>query len=106
MIGSPRKVSDSFPIDFVEIQANPNPTSRTNIRRHEKSLCIVSDQAALLAEARLAAKRDHTVAVMIEEIIREILFANSKDDVPVADCFVRDFRQSLAYLNQPLTTVF
>ena len=56
-------------------------------------------------QVRLAAKRDLAVAVMIEEIVSEILFANSKDDVTVADWFVRDLRQRLANLNQPFTTM-
>ena len=93
MIGLPRKVGYSFPIDFVEIEPNPNPTSRTKISRDEKRLSIVSDQAALLVEARLAAKRNHAVAVMIEKKIGKILFSFSvaRFSVTMACCiFVKE----------------
>jgi hypothetical protein len=53
----------------------------------------------LLTQVRFAAEPNYAIAMMIEKIVGEDLFANAKGDVSVADIFVSDFRQRFANFN-------
>jgi len=101
-----RKFCDGLPIDLVQIETNPNPTLLPNISRNEKRFRIAHDQPALLAKVGRAGERDHTVAVMIEEVICECFLANAKGDMLVAYRLIRDLRQTRTNLNQSRQTAF
>jgi len=103
LISLSSKFAYSFPINFVEIESDPNPTSWTNICRYEEAFRIFSNQSSLFVESRLADEPDHSIAMMIELVVGKYFLPNLESDVAIPNLFVRDLRQFLADLNYSLS---
>lgn len=86
-VSAAREFRDGLPINFIEIYADRDPPSWSQVRRHKEGLGIISDQTPLLAEARLAGEAYYAVAMMVIKIVGKNPFANAKGEVLIPNSF-------------------
>lgn len=105
LISAAHKVRDSFPIHFVQIQTKRNPAFWPKIRRHKETNRIFFNEAALVAQARLAAERDLSVPVVVKEIVGKNSLANAKGKVLFAGDIYLALRKRFAEFYESLKSL-